>query len=50
MLYNENPGLLTGKGTRVEAVSNTSIIILRILEGDEKGSLKSERVKYGHES
>jgi hypothetical protein len=33
--------------TRVEAGSNTS---LRVVGGDEKGSLKSETVKYGHES
>jgi hypothetical protein len=33
--------------TRVEAGSNTSTVTLRIIEGDEKGSLKSETVKYG---
>jgi hypothetical protein len=36
--------------TSVEAVSNTSTVILRVVGGDEKGSLESERVKYGHES
>jgi hypothetical protein len=36
--------------TRVEAVSNTSIVTLRVVGGDEKGSLKFETVKYGHES
>jgi hypothetical protein len=35
--------------TRVEAGSNTSIVTLRVVGGDEKGSLKSETVKYGHE-
>jgi hypothetical protein len=32
----------------VEADSNTSTVTLRVLGGDEKGSLKSETVKYGH--
>jgi hypothetical protein len=36
--------------TRVEAGSNTSTVILRVIGGDEKGSLKSETVKYGHEA
>jgi hypothetical protein len=35
--------------TRVEAGSNTSIVTLRVIGGDEKGSLKSETVKYGHQ-
>jgi hypothetical protein len=35
--------------TLVEAGSNTSTVTLRVVGGDEKGSLKSERVKYGHE-
>jgi hypothetical protein len=43
-LYNEISG-----NTRVEAGSNTSTVTLRVVGGDEKGSLKSERVKYGHE-
>jgi hypothetical protein len=36
--------------TRVEAGSNTFTVTLRVVGGDEKGSLKSETVKYGHES
>jgi hypothetical protein len=36
--------------TRVEAESNTSTVTLRVVGGDEKGSLKSETVKYGRES
>jgi hypothetical protein len=36
--------------TRVEAGSNTSTVTLRVVGGDKKGSLKPERVKYGHES
>jgi hypothetical protein len=32
------------------AGSNTSIVTLRVVGGDEKGSLKSETVKYGRES
>jgi hypothetical protein len=35
--------------TRVEAGSNTSTVTLQVVGGDEKGSLKSETVKYGHE-
>jgi hypothetical protein len=35
--------------TRVEAGSNTSTVTLRVLGGDEKGSLESETVKYGRE-
>jgi hypothetical protein len=34
----------------VEAGSNTSTVTLQVVGGDEKGSLKSEAVKYGHES
>jgi hypothetical protein len=34
---------------RVEAGSNTSTVTLRVLGGDEKGSLKCETVKYGRE-
>jgi hypothetical protein len=34
----------------VEAGSNNSIVTLRVVGGDEKGSLKSEAVKYGCES
>jgi hypothetical protein len=36
--------------TRLEAGSNTSTVTLRVVGGDEKGSLESETVKYGHES
>jgi hypothetical protein len=36
--------------TRVEAVSNTPTVTLRVVKGDEKGSLKSETVKYGLET
>jgi hypothetical protein len=35
--------------TRAEAGSNTSTVTLRVVRGDEKGSLKSETVKYGRE-
>jgi hypothetical protein len=31
----------------VEAGSNTSIVILRVVGDDEKGHLKSETVKFG---
>jgi hypothetical protein len=34
----------------VEAVSNTSTVALRVVGGDEMENLKSETVKYGHES
>jgi hypothetical protein len=34
----------------VEARSNTSTVTPRVVGGDEKGSLKSETVKYGRES
>jgi hypothetical protein len=34
----------------VEAGSNTSTVTLRVAGGDEKGSLKSETVKYGSET
>jgi hypothetical protein len=36
--------------THVEARSNTSTVTLRVVGGDEKGSLESETVKYSHES
>jgi hypothetical protein len=36
--------------TRVEAGSNTSTVTLRVVGDDEKGSLKSEAVKYGRKS
>jgi hypothetical protein len=41
----ENPPPL-----RVEAGSNTSTVTLRVVGGDEKGSLKSETIKHGRES
>jgi hypothetical protein len=41
---NKNDGF-----TRLEAGSNTSTVTLRVVGGDEKGSLESETVKYGHE-
>jgi hypothetical protein len=34
----------------VEAGYNTSIVTLRVVGGDEKGSLKFEAVNYGRES
>jgi hypothetical protein len=34
----------------VEAGSNTSTVTLRVVGGDERGSLKSESVKYGRKS
>jgi hypothetical protein len=34
----------------VEAGSNTSTVPLRVVRGDENGSLESETVKYGRES
>jgi hypothetical protein len=33
----------------VEARPNTFTVPLRVVGGDEKGSLESETVKYGHE-
>jgi hypothetical protein len=38
------------KSEGVEAGSNTSTVTLRVVGGDEKGSLKSETVKDGRES
>jgi hypothetical protein len=35
---------------RVKAWSNNSTATLRVVEGDENGSLESEPVKYGHQS
>jgi hypothetical protein len=45
----EIPGI-TKAITHVEAGSNTSTVTLRVVGGDEKESLKSKIVKYGHES
>jgi hypothetical protein len=42
-LYNEDQLPSCGGG------SNTSTVTLRVVGGDEKGSLKTERVKYGRE-
>jgi hypothetical protein len=36
--------------TRVEAGSNISTVTLRVVGGDEKGSLESETVKYSRKS
>jgi hypothetical protein len=36
--------------SHVEVGSNTSTVTLRVVGGDEKGSLEYETVKYGHES
>jgi hypothetical protein len=35
---------------RVEEGSNTSTVTIRVVGGDEKGSLESQTVKYGLES
>jgi hypothetical protein len=55
LLFSRQGTLLRGwlteiRTTRVEAESNTSTVILRLVGGAEKRSIKSERVKYGHES
>jgi hypothetical protein len=34
----------------VEAGSNISTVTLRVVEGDKRGSLRSETVKYGRQS
>jgi hypothetical protein len=36
--------------SRPESGSNTSTVTLRVVGGDEKGSLESETVKYAHKS
>jgi hypothetical protein len=38
------------RNSRVEAGSNTSTVALRVVGGDEKGSLETETEKYGHQS
>jgi hypothetical protein len=43
-------GPRNGGPTRVEAGSNTSTVILWVVGGDEKGSPRSETVKYDRES
>jgi hypothetical protein len=45
-----NPFLVAVRISRVEAGSNTSTVALRVVGGDEKGSLESETVKYDCES
>jgi hypothetical protein len=49
-LYNEKQLRLRERVTRVEAGSITSTVTLRVVGGEEKGSLKSETAKYGRES
>jgi hypothetical protein len=46
----KNVIILNGSLSRVQAGSNTSTVALRVVGSDKKGSLKSETVKYGHES
>jgi hypothetical protein len=41
---------LRENSSRVDSGSNTSTVALRVVGGDEKGSLESERVNYGHKS
>jgi hypothetical protein len=41
---------LTHMTTARQWLGNTSIVTLRVVGGDEKGSLESETVNYGHES
>jgi predicted alpha/beta hydrolase len=41
---------IRGHPSRVEAGSNISTVSLPVVGGDEKGSLESGTVKYGHES
>jgi hypothetical protein len=36
--------------SRVEAGSNTSTVALRVVGGDENGSLECETLKYGSKS
>jgi hypothetical protein len=50
VVSDESVGVSLYPETRVEAVSNTSTVTLRVVGGDEKGSLKSETVQYGRES
>jgi hypothetical protein len=44
------PTEFSSVASRVEAGSNTSTVTLRVVGGGEKGSLKSETVKYGRKS
>jgi hypothetical protein len=50
LIYLNTVGRVLWHHPRVEAGSNTSTVILRVVGGDEKGSLKSEIVKYGLKS
>jgi hypothetical protein len=54
-----NNGEIVGSGFSTQFVprankeagrTRTSTVTLRVVGGDEKGSLKSETIKYGHES
>jgi hypothetical protein len=47
-LYNTTLGIFAAIPC-VEAGSNTSTVTLRVVGGDERGSLKSETLKYGYE-
>jgi hypothetical protein len=49
LLTTNNHVFLRGLIIPVEAGSNTSTVALRVVGGDEKGSLESERVKCGRE-
>jgi hypothetical protein len=50
LLCNASPLVASKVALCVEAGSNTSLVTLRVVGGDEKRSLKSETVKYGRES
>jgi hypothetical protein len=50
LIVGRNVRLDSTQDPRVEAGSNTSIVTLRVVGGDKKGSLESETVKYGLES
>jgi hypothetical protein len=43
----KSKSLVSCEISRVEAGSNTPTVSLRVVGGDEKGSLESETVKYG---
>jgi hypothetical protein len=50
-LYNARPLVASlVSQSLVEAGSNTSTVALRVVGGDEKGSLESETVKFGRQS
>jgi hypothetical protein len=54
-LYEGRVAVIHVKGSgfvnsRVEAGSNSPTVVLRVVGGDEKGSLESETVKYSHAS